>query len=651
MAIKYSVLIFLILIIPAVSAEPDNYDNYSVLEIYTKLSSSIYTSETGRNPIIDELDVNLTFLPRADGDRQLLVARDFSADPEAESLETNDYLYLSWKDPREQQFFYEVDAKLKIINRLNKIKGGVNFPLDSVPSEAASYLAPTEFIDFNQEIRDKASDIVAGETDYYHVIHKMAAWVEQNIKYDLNTLTSEAVQKSSWVYENKVGVCDELTNLYISFLRSIGIPARFVGGQVYSNSDKQFGNHGWAEVFYPGVGWIPVDVTFGQIGWIDATHVKFKESMDSGDPSAMYRWKTSDIDFKRNPIAIKTDITKATGDTEKHVGIMVEPMKKVVGPGSYVPVIVTIANPNDYYVPLQLQVTKAPEVYPKDGSRQMVLMSPLEEKELYFIIKIPDDVKDNFVYTTMIEVRSAFGSIAQAEVEYEGGAEVMGKEWAEDQVRRLSPVTDKEFLPDIRLNCSFEKPYYYEAETARLRCSVRNIGNMAFENIRICYYRDCNSVGLSINEEKEAGFDIPLAGFTDERVIVTAETSNMARKAYARVRVVGVPDVKVTEFRPASVRYGDESQFSFQLNTTAPVRDIRIEVNRIGYSAIEKFDTRYEVLAPFDSRDFFRGKVDVVLAYHDIIGKEYGKELSYVIEVTDKPWHIRFLLWIESFLN
>ncbi|MEK7224352.1 MAG: hypothetical protein AAB221_01555, partial [Bacteroidota bacterium] len=181
--------------------------------------------------------------------------------------------------------------------------------------------------------------------------------------------------------------------------------------------------------------------------------------------------------------------------------------------------------------------------------------------------------------------------------------------------------------------------------------SVRNIGNMAFENIRICYYRDCNSVGLSINEEKEAGFDIPLAGFTDERVIVTAETSNMARKAYARVRVVGVPDVKVTEFRPASVRYGDESQFSFQLNTTAPVRDIRIEVNRIGYSAIEKFDTRYEVLAPFDSRDFFRGKVDVVLAYHDIIGKEYGKELSYVIEVTDKPWHIRFLLWIESFLN
>ncbi len=647
---KWHLLILLVLFAAQlVSAEIESYSNVSALEIYTELSTSTYTFETGMNPLIDSLDVNLTFIPRADGDRQFIVNRDFSSVPEAETIENENYIYFFWKDPREKQFSYEVNAKLKTINNLNKIRKQINFPLEELPPEAAPYINPTEFIDFNQEIREKASEIVGGDTDYYQVIHKLAVWVENNIEYDLNTLTSEAIQKSSWVYKNKKGVCDELTNLYISFLRSVGIPARFVGGQVYSNTEKMFGNHGWAEVFYPGVGWMPVDVTFGQIGWIDATHVKFKESMDSGDPSAMYHWKTSDIDFKRNPISIKTYITKAIGETEKHIGIMAEPMKKVVGPGSYVPIIVTLTNPNDYYVPVLLHMTKAPEAI--GSNKRTVLLSPLEEKEVYFIVKIPDTAEKNMVYTTIIETRTAFGLIAQTEIKYEDGAKKYEKEWAESQVRILSPIEEKEFLPDVKLNCSFEKPYYYETDTAKLQCRVKNIGNKAFENMNVCYYRNCRSLGLTINEEKETAFNVPLKGFKDERVFVTAETENMVRKAYARIQVIGIPDITILEFRPESVRYGDDGQFSFLLNSTAPARNIKLVVNGMEYDNIDKFDTKYEVLAPFESTEFIREKVNVIMTYEDIVGKEYRKDLSYVMQVTEKPWYINFMLWIEGMFN
>src|SRR3989338_2220208 len=101
----------------------------------------------------------------------------------------------------------------------------------------------------------------------------LASWVKENVRYDLTTLTAEAVQTSSWVFQERRGVCDELTNLFIAMARSVGIPARFVTGTVYSGLLPGWGNHGWAEVYFQGYGWVPFDVTYGQYGWIDPSHV------------------------------------------------------------------------------------------------------------------------------------------------------------------------------------------------------------------------------------------------------------------------------------------------------------------------------------------------------------------------------------------
>ena len=56
--------------------------------------------------------------------------------------------------------------------------------------------------------------------------------MRKNVKYDITTSTEDVSQKSSWVLKNKIGVCDEITNLFISLNRASGIPARFVSGVV-----------------------------------------------------------------------------------------------------------------------------------------------------------------------------------------------------------------------------------------------------------------------------------------------------------------------------------------------------------------------------------------------------------------------------------
>jgi len=58
------------------------------------------------------------------------------------------------------------------------------------------------------------------------------------------------------------GDCGQVSLLYISLMRSLGVPARWESGWMLHPGRKNF--HDWAEVYFEGVGWVPVDVSFGR---------------------------------------------------------------------------------------------------------------------------------------------------------------------------------------------------------------------------------------------------------------------------------------------------------------------------------------------------------------------------------------------------
>ena len=58
------------------------------------------------------------------------------------------------------------------------------------------------------------------------------------------------------------GDCGMLSLLLISALRSEGIPAKWQSGWV-ANASGACGMHDWAEVYFEGVGWVPVDMSYG----------------------------------------------------------------------------------------------------------------------------------------------------------------------------------------------------------------------------------------------------------------------------------------------------------------------------------------------------------------------------------------------------
>jgi transglutaminase-like putative cysteine protease len=73
------------------------------------------------------------------------------------------------------------------------------------------------------------------------------------------------------------GVCQDFAVLLIAASRSLGLPARYVSGYVYdgplaARSGPAPASHGWAEIYFPGIGWRGFDALNGVLAC--HTHVR-----------------------------------------------------------------------------------------------------------------------------------------------------------------------------------------------------------------------------------------------------------------------------------------------------------------------------------------------------------------------------------------
>ena len=65
-----------------------------------------------------------------------------------------------------------------------------------------------------------------------------------------------------YVLENKHGDCGQVALLYITLVRSLGIPARWESGYMLHPGEVNY--HDWAETYFEGIGWVSTDPSFGR---------------------------------------------------------------------------------------------------------------------------------------------------------------------------------------------------------------------------------------------------------------------------------------------------------------------------------------------------------------------------------------------------
>jgi transglutaminase-like putative cysteine protease len=124
-----------------------------------------------------------------------------------------------------------------------------------------------------QRDRALADLITAGSRTEYDSVMAVQSWLQTNTVYDLSVPREppgvDAVDR--FLFETRRGFCEHVASAMAVLLRAEGIPTRVVTGYGPGERNPFTGYyevrasdaHAWVEVYYPQVGWVPYDPTFG----------------------------------------------------------------------------------------------------------------------------------------------------------------------------------------------------------------------------------------------------------------------------------------------------------------------------------------------------------------------------------------------------
>lgn len=116
---------------------------------------------------------------------------------------------------------------------------------------------------FTDDLRAFSRKAVGDETNPYRIAQKLFAAVDR-IPWAGAREYSTISNLSDYTLHAGHGDCGEQTLLLMTLLRLNGIPSRWQSGWIFS--DGRYDDiHDWGQLYLPPYGWVPMDVSFGQL--------------------------------------------------------------------------------------------------------------------------------------------------------------------------------------------------------------------------------------------------------------------------------------------------------------------------------------------------------------------------------------------------
>ena len=642
--LKYLFVILALLLLPG-TALAEDYNQRESLIVETLIRIPIEFEATGSSPSLSLLKINYSWMPR-DSYRQETIT--LKTSPLAKVSETGAIFEIR----KIEDFELSVDFKTKTTSEPVRVPKKIAFPIKDLDQSLLYYTKATELIDITPEISAQAASLAKGEDDLYVVAFKLADWVNTNIEYNLSTKTAEANLKSSWVLRERQGVCDELSNLYISMLRSLGIPAKFVTGLSYTESSlfaQSWGGHGWAEVYFPGHGWIPFDPTYDQLGYIDATHIKLDEDAEGNKYNTEYEWKGRSISVNVGEMQTNSYVIEKGEKREDNIAIDVSFMRQEIGFGSYNVIVATVKNQNGHYSAVALDLADTKSMETLSEKTVDILLKPYEAKKAYWLVRISKDLRNGFIYTFPASVYTRLDEEHVSEFKVIESGELVTRDTAEAYIGK-----SKETLSGITATCTPKEDTIYESQPATIECTIDNTGS--FRTITVCWPETrCEKANLTdgINTlVKSITFNE--TGY--KTIIVDFKTSKGSESAFVRINTI---DSAMVEFQdieyPEKMRYGEPSAIKFKIKkiSKSMPKNITIALSNGVFLREWKMDflpDEQALESELDSKYFKSQGNDLKLEaiFHDEAGKEYKTEKTIRIELIELTLTQRISLWFNS---
>ncbi len=567
-------------------------------------------------------------------------------------------LAFSWNDRQIGKKNYGYTVLIKTTNEQLEVRQKIIYPLAEQQVQGLQeYLKPTPSIDSdNPKVIAKAAELTEGEDDLFKVAFKLASWVEENVNYDLNTLTETASLPASWVLEHRQGVCDEMTSLFVAMARAMGIPARFVSGISYTTSplfSEHWQPHGWAEVYFPEIGWVSFDITFGEYGYVDVTHIKLQDSFDPGQPATTFQWLANDVQLKAEPLRFEVNVVKEGSFVPEAIQLEQEILDHEVGAGSYNLVKGILKNRESRYAATTLSLAVPKEVEILGRNKRTILLSPKEVRETYWIVKVPDSVAENYIYTfpsiifseKNISATDSF-TVTKGETTYD-----------QEEIEKLTIVDEeKTYSRKIIFDCLYPRELEL-GQTDSVRCVIKNQGTINLKDVLFCLGEICETFDLPLNQQEHSEITIQGDKAGLKKLVITAENQEVEKKSVIEYTVLDPPLIKTSTVAPASLIYGQALSMKIILEKSSFTnpRNVTVLIEGPGFSnSWDVNEVARKVELPLQIGDLPLQKKNVFtlsVTWQDQKGKTFSSEQEVMIAGEAESWGDSLKMMLNGILN
>jgi transglutaminase-like putative cysteine protease len=194
------------------------------------------------------------------------------------------------------------------------------------PADYALYLAPTRLGPVDGEVKMLAEKITRGQTTVGGKAKAIYDWTCENTYRDPNTRGC-GIGDVYKLLREPGGKCADISSIYVALARAAGVPAREIFGIRLGKEavvDISKSQHCWAEFYFPGYGWVPVDPA-------DVRKMMLKQNLTLSDvkTTAYRKYFWGGIDPYRIKLSQGRDLTLNPPQVGQPVNYLMYPFAQV----------------------------------------------------------------------------------------------------------------------------------------------------------------------------------------------------------------------------------------------------------------------------------------------------------------------------------
>lgn len=168
---------------------------------------------------------------------------------------------------------------------------------------------------FTDRVKELSKKIVGDETNPVIMAKKIYKWINDNIPWAGACEYSTIENISDYCLSTRHGDCGIKTLTFITLARYNGIPAKWESGLMLH--PENWNLHDWGEAYFEGIGWVPIDQSFGlvnsddeNIKWFffggnDAYHFIVNSNYSQPLYPAKIYPRSETVDFQRGEVEWK----------------------------------------------------------------------------------------------------------------------------------------------------------------------------------------------------------------------------------------------------------------------------------------------------------------------------------------------------------